>query len=86
VQEYYTEKQYGITKVRLPSITYFTDTDAALNFLYPEKIWFSQFTQKGYLMYKNCGWMVKNHFKVIDDPRGILKSMLIDDACMFYKQ
>jgi len=27
-----------------------------------------------------------NRFKDVDDPNGILKNMLNDDACMFYKQ
>jgi hypothetical protein len=27
-----------------------------------------------------------NHFKEVDDPKGILKNMLTDDACMFYKR
>jgi hypothetical protein len=104
VQEYYTEKQSGVTKIRLPSIKYFTDTDEALNFLYPEKFDSPDLHKRAILCATNedvDGWnclvqdlnpneavtlISRNQFKDVDDPKGILKSMLTDDACMFYKQ
>ena len=36
VQQFYSDSTTGITKVRLPTIKYFTNTDAALKFLYPQ--------------------------------------------------
>jgi ATP-dependent exoDNAse (exonuclease V) alpha subunit len=31
-------------------------------------------------------FVARNEFNEVDDPKGILKSLLTDDACMFYRQ
>ena len=104
VQQYYSDNQSGVTKVRLPSVKYFTDTKAALKFLYPEDFASTDLHKRAILCATNEDvdeWnsivqdlnpnqpetlISRNEFKEIDDPRGILRSMLTDDACMFYKQ
>jgi ATP-dependent DNA helicase PIF1 len=103
IQQVHSDTAKGSTLVRLPKSKYFTNTESALNFIYPDGFNTPDLHKRAILCATNESvdeWnkvvqdmnpqepntlVARNEFKDIDDPKGILKSMLTEDACTFYR-
>jgi len=104
VQHVETVEKTGETLIRLPYSKYYTNSESALNYLYPQAFQTPNLEKRAILCATNEDvdeWncrvqemnpepsitlVASNQFKEVDDAKGILKNMLTDDACMFYKQ